>query len=237
MDRCILPFLLSTLLCTTYSVHADNIKCWMNDEGIRECGNTVPQKYSQQGHQEFNEEAIKVKEIAPAKSATEIAEEVRKEEEVRKRKEQETLDRRLLDLFSKEEDIESARQAILSTIEGQVSSIQTIIESLKANLNDIEENYQLAEGNKDVTESQRETIRNNIRNAKQRIKDNEKTLEEKLQEKMEVNRKHDEYMAHFRKIKEKGMGYITTLKEKPPEDKEQGKTTPATPPAEQPAKE
>ncbi len=232
MNRRILSLLLLLLSISLYvPVHASNIKCWINDEGIQECGNTVPQKYSQQGHKEFNTEGVKVKEIAPAKSAEEIAEAVRKEEEARKRKEQEVLDRKLLDLFSKEEDIESAREAVLSTIESQVSSIQTIIESLEGNLKDMEENYQLAEDNKDVTESQRETIRNNIRNVKQRIKDNQKTLEEKLLEKNEVNKKHDEYLAHFRKIKEKGIGYITRVKEKPPEEKEKQRP-PAPVPAE-----
>ena len=29
------------------------IKCWTNDDGVRECGNTVPPKYAQKAHREL----------------------------------------------------------------------------------------------------------------------------------------------------------------------------------------
>lgn len=177
------------------------IKCWTNDDGVKECGNVVPPQYSQKGHVELSGEGTVVKEVAAAKSKEEIAEEQRKEEEKRKCQEQANKDQALLNLFSKAEDIEIARQAIVSTIDGQINSIQTIVDSLEKNLQELERNFEESKDNKDVPDSQRETMKRNIESAKQRINNNQDTLNTRIKEREDANKEYDLYAQRFKEIK------------------------------------
>ncbi len=38
------------------TAQAGKIKCWTNSDGVRECGNIVPQEYTQGGHDEIDTE-------------------------------------------------------------------------------------------------------------------------------------------------------------------------------------
>ena len=48
------------------------IKCWTNSEGVRECGNSIPPEYSQQGHTELNSQGVVIEENERAKTAEEL---------------------------------------------------------------------------------------------------------------------------------------------------------------------
>jgi len=207
-------------------LQADDIQCWVNKDGITECGNVVPQDETQSGVQERTAEGQFVKEIEAAKSAEEIEKERKKEEQARKRKEQEAKDRELLALFSSEEDIHMKLSAVVSTIDGQITAMQTIIESLRKNLEDLEANLEKGKDNPDVPASQLETISRNIQNVKQRLKDNEQSVENKMREKEQLTKEYTEYLRRYRDIKQRGMGALPIEPETPPTA-----TPPNTPPA------
>ena len=46
--------LLCILIATPALSDAARIKCWTNNEGVRECGNAVPPEYAQKGHKEVS---------------------------------------------------------------------------------------------------------------------------------------------------------------------------------------
>lgn len=192
----------------TLPTQASDIKCWVNKDGVTECGNVVPQDESQSGVQERTPDGQLIKEIEAAKSAEEIKKEEEKEDLERKRKEQEKEDRKLLALFSSEEDIQMQLSAVVNTIDGQLTAMQTIVDSLENNLEDLKSNLEKSRDNPDVPPSQLETIERNIKNVEQRLKDNKKSVEGKIEEKERLTREYTEHLRRFRDIKRRGIGAL-----------------------------
>ena len=58
--RILLFSLLGSLLIPATSAHA-TIKCWKNKDNVRECGQAVPQEYSQQRIEVINSKGIVIK--------------------------------------------------------------------------------------------------------------------------------------------------------------------------------
>lgn len=192
------------------SLQAEEIKCWTNANGDTECGNIVPPEVTQGGLKEFNEKGQLTGEIGPGKTPEEIAKEKEKQKLESKRKEQEKEDRKLLALFTSEEEIQQQLNAIVSTIEGQVTAMETIVESLRKNLQDLESNFEKSQGNPEIPESQLDTIKRNIESVKQRLKDNEKSVAAKVTEKNKVTQEYADYLKRFKDIKRRGVGVIPT---------------------------
>lgn len=193
------------LLLASPFVYAQQIKCWTDEDGVTSCGNVVPREYSQSGYIERNNQGVEVKKIDKAPTPEEISSIKKKEKEEEQRKRQEAKDRELLELFSSEEDIGRARQAILATIDGQTHSIQTIVGSLENNLRDLQTNLEESKKNSDISASQLETIQKNIEDVKYRLKTNKETLANRVKEKEGVNKEYEEYIRRFRDIKKRGL--------------------------------
>jgi len=64
----LLPCALAVLAAALLPLPASaGIKCWTNDDGVRECGNTVPPEYAQKSHRELTGEGITVSTTKRAK--------------------------------------------------------------------------------------------------------------------------------------------------------------------------
>ncbi|MGD8514947.1 MAG: hypothetical protein PVF52_04975 [Granulosicoccaceae bacterium] len=122
---------LTILLLASSQLQAGKIKCWTNNEGIRECGNVVPPEYAQKGHEVLNRQGVTVDKVERAKTPEELAEAKRlaaiKAEEDRLRKEQENRDRVLLHTFSSEDEIIMAR-------DGKITALKTEIRLTKKSM-------------------------------------------------------------------------------------------------------
>lgn len=121
---------------------ATKIKCWTNDDGVRECGNVVPPKYSQQGHEDLNKTGVTVATHKRAKTKSEIeaerrraeAQAARKAEEDRLARIQAAKDRVLLDTFTTEDDLLLAHQGRLAAIDTQIRHAGQIMTDQEATL-------------------------------------------------------------------------------------------------------
>ena len=172
--------------------------CWKNYAGIRECGDSVPPQYSQNGFKMCQSGSCQ--DLPPAPTAEEIAEIQRQKELEIQRQQQEKEDQALLALFSSESDIEDARAGLLNTIEGQIQSIQTILDGLNANHSDLEKSYELSQKNSDISKQQLSAIQRNIDGIQKRIEDTEETLQSKRDEKDKINREYDAQVQQFQDI-------------------------------------
>src|SRR3972149_6609434 len=107
------------------TVGAATIKCWTNNEGVKEGGTTVPPEYAQQEHEEINKQGMVVNVQERAKTDAEIAEDKRQAElaeEERKLAEEKSLhDSVLLQAFAKVEDLEAARDDKIAAIESSIT--------------------------------------------------------------------------------------------------------------------
>ncbi len=117
------------------------IKCWTNNEGVRECGDAVPPEYAQKEHRVLSEDGVVIEKQKRAKTESEIQEEqnrVReKAEQERLAREQAERDRVLQETFASEDDLKMAMDGKLSTITSQIKLRASHIENLEANLNDL----------------------------------------------------------------------------------------------------
>ena len=69
LSTLLIVFTLSGLTLSA-SVQA-RMKCWTNNEGIKECGDTVPPEFAQKGHQELGKGGIVREETERAKTPEE----------------------------------------------------------------------------------------------------------------------------------------------------------------------
>jgi hypothetical protein len=121
---------------------AAGIKCWTNNEGIRECGNAVPPEYAQKAHREITETGITVSTTERAKTKEELRKEREEEarlaviraEEQRKKREREAKDRVLLSTFTTENELKLAHEGQVKAIDVRIGHTEKILKQLEQNL-------------------------------------------------------------------------------------------------------
>ena len=108
------------VLCITLSpifIKA-NIKCWNNDEGIRECGDRIPPKYAQGASEEFSDSGVLLKRNPKAKKINQIDQ----DQQIADRKK---ADKLLLKMFSNISEIDSARDKKINQIDQEIKLIES----------------------------------------------------------------------------------------------------------------
>lgn len=118
------------------------IKCWTNEEGVRECGDIVPPEYAQGAHEEKSASGVLVRKHAPSKTPEQIAaERERLEAEARAQsiaqeaaRKQAAADRVLLQTFSSEDDLELARDGQLTNLESVIKVTESHVKKLDKSL-------------------------------------------------------------------------------------------------------
>jgi hypothetical protein len=132
-------FSISTLLFGAAGLQAQSIKCWTNNEGVRECGNSVPPEFAQQGHEERSRQGMLLDQQDRAKTTEELAEEAKlnaqRVEEKRRLEQQVREDKVLLATFSTVADIEKVRDERLKAIESSIRLAEKRTETIQADLN------------------------------------------------------------------------------------------------------
>lgn len=180
------------------------IKCWTNDEGVRECGNSVPPEYAQQGHSELSDQGIIIDRRERAKTDKELAEQRRqaeiaaeRERELQRQRRQDSI---LLQTFSSERDIITARDAKLSAMDGQIALAQNRIDKLREDLEKRETKAAAAE------RSGREPgadLLEDIASLKRQIRSNQAFIEETRTDQEELREIYDRDLERFRELKAK----------------------------------
>lgn len=194
---------LFSILCLMAQPLYAKIQCWTNDEGVFECGNSIPQQYSQQGFTEYDKTGSKSKEVKAAPMPEEIAERKRQERDKRQREKQIKEDRTFLNRFASEKEIERSRKADLSSIDGQFQSIESLLLIYKEELKKLEERYEKNKKLK-VEKSQQKAILREINNTKKRIKLTKEPLERMRLKRVKTNKKYDDLIARYRDIQRRG---------------------------------
>lgn len=181
---------------------AKNIKCWMNKNGIRECGRVVPPEYSQSRIEVVNERGLVVEVIEAAKSAEELAIE-KEREELRKlreaeQKEQERNDNILLNTYTTERDLILARDNNLKVAQGQIDVSMGNLKLMQTNLADLQEqaaNHERA-GNKPP-----QKLVNEINKLAEQIKIKKRHIDQKEQNFKELEDRFARDLKRFRELK------------------------------------
>jgi hypothetical protein len=185
---------------------AKRIKCWTNDEGVRECGNVVPAKYAQRGYQSVNQQGVVVGRERRAKTQEELAVERRldaqkktqKQETERLAKIQERKDRVLLDTFTTEEDLVLAHKGRFAAIDSRLIHTKQIISVLKSDLKGLERTAAQQERSGKPVSGETE---NKIAYIQQRIAQQQQFVSDRHDEKSDLDEQFKKDIARYRELK------------------------------------
>lgn len=195
---------LALVLLATGALGAEaRIKCWTNDEGVRECGDRLPPEYAQKRHEEVSNQGVVVEEHERALTDEELDEKREREREQaeteRLARERARQDRVLLDTYSSVDDIKLSRDGKIAGIESQIKLAQSQLEKLEKNLDEIIANAAEME-RRGIEPPQR--VQEDIDNVKQQIRRKEAFIESKREEKAQVREEYQDYIVRFTELTE-----------------------------------
>lgn len=185
---------------------AARMKCWKNNEGVTECGNTVPPEYAQKGHTEKTKSGLTKSVTKRAKTKEEIAQEEaekakRKAEEreaARLKAEQAERDRLLRQTYTTEEDIVLVRNGKLAAIDSRIKHTRQIIASLETSLTGMQKKAAKQErGGKKVDDK----LMSKIKDTKEQITANNQFIADREAEIESINRQFDADVTRWRELK------------------------------------
>ena len=178
--------LILNMSITANSVQA-RMKCWTNNEGVKECGDTVPPEYTQQGYKELSKEGIVKDETKRVKTKEELEKEREKARAVAKEKEKERKkqnhDKMLLETYNTIDDINDAKEQKIQAIESTIKYNKKRIIKLQYMID-----------NEEKSDADNQTL-------KQQIAENEKYIEYKIDEQKEIEKTYFEYITRFKELK------------------------------------
>ncbi len=178
------------------------MKCWVNHEGIRECGNRVPPEYIQQGYQELDKEGIVREEMEPAKTAEELAEARRLAALKAAKQKQEaairTKNRVLLQTFSSVSDIERARDDRITALEAIIKLTRVRIEKIELNLN---EHIKRAADSQRLGKAPAQALLDDIESLERQIGDNNRFIDQKRAEQEQIRQDHAADIERYKRLK------------------------------------
>jgi hypothetical protein len=198
------PLLLTmacALISALISVPAEAaIKCWTNNEGVRECGNRVPPEYAQQGHQELSKSGMVVDEQQRAKTPEELEQEAKQNamlaEEKRLQDERAKHDAILLATFSSVEEIEFVREERLRVIQSSITLAEKQIDTIQL---DLDKRIQAAADAERSGNTPNQALLNDIASLEKQISNKHAYIAEKQNE---LEQTRNGYMADINRFKE-----------------------------------
>lgn len=207
--RLVLAAVLSTVLAvpsqaakTGNAAGGGHIKCWHNKDGVRECGNTVPPEYAQQGSETKDKFGVTIGESGRAKTMEELEAERAatraKDQEAEAVKKRAAQDRVLLDTFATEDDMVLTRDGQVAHLESQIHLVESHIAKLQKNLDQMIERAAEVERR---GEKPGDEIVKNIDNVRNQIAENHKFIDTKHREQGVIRERFEADIARFRQLK------------------------------------
>jgi hypothetical protein len=178
------------------------MKCWTNDEGVRECGDRIPPEFAQRSHQELGKSGVVRETTDRAKTDEELAEQRRldkiKAEEEKALAKQRKKDDILLNTFSNVEDIERARDERLTALEAAIKLTMARSEKIEY---DLDKRIQKAASAERAGRTPSEALLKDIESLKRQLNNNDVFIEGKHAEQEKIKASHAKDIAHFKKLK------------------------------------
>jgi len=178
------------------------IKCWTNNEGVRECGNSVPPEYAQKAHQELSKQGVKIKSTSRAKTQEELRKEVEAEklrqEKAAKRRVRAAKDRVLLATYTTEQEMRLTRDEQRRAIDSRIKHAKRIVQDLK-----LKRDLLQAEAAKQELSGKKVSpkVLANMTTINDRIKKQQAIIEDRHREKTALEARFDADLNRYRELK------------------------------------
>lgn len=178
------------------------MKCWTNNEGIRECGDRVPPEFAQKGHQEIDKGGMVREETGRARTKEELAEDKRlaklEAEKDKQAEEKENLDRILMETFTSVSDIERARDERVTVLDAAIKLTQARSEKIQL---DLDKRIKSAANEERSGKSPSEALLKDIDSLKRQLNNNDTFIEGKRAAQEEIKQAHAKDIERFKKLK------------------------------------
>ena len=203
VTKTFIPYLTIALIAITYTdISHARIKCWTNNEGVKECGDKVPPEYSQKGHQEISTQGVVVDEQERAKTEEELEEQRKldaiKAEQERMVAEKEKQDQILLRTFSGVDEIELTRDGKIAAIESSIILANKRNEKLQG---DMDELLGKAAEEESSGKTLSEHLLKDMESKERQINNNKKFIEEKRADQESLKQEYANNIERFKKLK------------------------------------
>ncbi len=203
-----LPFYAALLACLCVANNGwaeEDFKCWKNESGVLECGNTIPPQFVSQGYEVRNENAdvvqVEKREMSPEERNRLLEIERQKIEAEKQAKVQAEEDKRLLDLYPNERDIINARDLKILRINKSVEITQKDLNARKARLEKLKVQAERAAKRADkVSLENLATLQTHIASLENQIKTIQSSVDGKEQEKQEIMSEYSKTLDKYREI-------------------------------------
>ncbi|MDZ7804791.1 hypothetical protein [Thiohalophilus sp.] len=181
---------------------AGRYKCWTNDEGVRECGQSVPPEYSQQRIEILNDQGVVIDVEEPAKTPEQLEAEKRAAEQRRLKEQQQAEQKRrdqvLLNTFTTERDLKLYYENKTAATQSLIDITRASNEALRDKLGDLQKQAANQERRgKELSED----LLDRMEQVKRRIANNKIFMAEKAQELDSLQKQFEVELARFRKLK------------------------------------
>lgn len=177
------------------------IKCWTNNEGVRECGESVPPEFAQQGHQVIKESGV-VEETERAKTPEEVeAEKQRAEEEAKEKQAQEEAARQdatLLATYTSTDDIERARDDQIAALESTIHVTRTRNAKIQQ---DLDKRIEAAAAEERAGKTPNEALLKDIESLRRQVANNDEFIETKKKEQEALRQQYAAKIERFKELK------------------------------------
>lgn len=184
---------------------AKKFKCWTNADGVRECGETVPPEFAQQGHEVLNKSGKVLDEKDRVKTEEELAEAARIAAEEKARKEQEQEARRqdtmLLATFTKIEDIERVRDDQIVAIDATIKVTEARNDKIRQ---DLEKRVAAAAAEERAGKTPNADLLKDVESLRRQIANNEEFIAEKQGERQQIRDEYAQRIERFKELKAAG---------------------------------
>ncbi len=182
------------------------IKCWHDNKGLRECGSTVPPEFSRNRIEFINEQGVVVQVV----EATRTKEEQEREKErvqmqrdkATKIAEQKRRDEVLLNSYSSERDLTTARDNNVKGINDIIDMTRSNLEYYQNTLDDL--NRQAGDHERNGNQPPPKLI-DQINQTKTKISEKQISLKLKEDEKNAMLKRYEEDIKRFRELTRKGL--------------------------------
>ncbi len=180
------------------------MKCWTNNEGVRECGDRVPPEFAQQGHEEIGKGGLVREKTERAKTPEELAEEARlakiEEEKLKAEEQRQLQDRILLETFATEQDIERARDDRITAVDATIKLTQARNEKIQV---DLDKRIAKAAADERAGKTPSKALLKDIDSLKRQINNNKDFMDNKRKEQEEIRQKFALDIERYRELKSK----------------------------------
>lgn len=200
----------ATVLAATASmpVHAADktakkqFKCWTNSEGVRECGESVPPEFAQEGHEVLNQKGDVVSEKDRAKTTEELEaaqqQAAAEKERLAAEKETKRQDAILLQTYTKVEDIERMRDEQLLALESTIKVTNARNDKIRV---DLDKRVAAAAAEERAGKTPNEQLLKNIDSLKKQVANNEAFVADKHKEQEMIRAEFEQRITRFKELK------------------------------------